>query len=529
MKSAAIINPGNDKLNRRFVRYYTKYAFPDNMKPHLRLTTLLFIALIFPPQCYSQDLQKILEQGISYLDSGKYEDSRHTIYEYLKYDSLSASAWNCVGLTFLLQEDFDSAIYYFHAALNADPDYPDATFNLGRAHSGLGSYHEALVYFRHYAASNPDTSAVWAEIAGIYEQQGVYDSALYFINTAIEKNPDDLDAIDQRMFINMILENYEFCEKDARHILSIIPQDLTAIYCLAFSLMEKGDYDESLSHIQQGIELAPKLAAFYSLMSRVLTRKRSFVESGMFINRAIDLSPQEPGNYLIKAENDILSVTIPSLLIADSWPPRFRTIKSPEISNLDKYISDRKNIYYHMKLEDVFLNNFRSLGLDQFFMLYYGQTISEIYLPYAANSRDIADSIHSLIKAEHYSEAGNLGAEWLENNLPAISIYWLTGVAFLEAGNKLKAEEFFYKYEGFITSILATGDGEGYESAYIVISTTEEYTLMEYLGFKVSGQFLSEHNGHYFDILTGIAPSGEEKQVYFNIDKPLGSIGKILR
>lgn len=499
------------------------------MKLHLKLTFLLFIGLNLPPQGYSQDLQKILEKGISYLDSGKYEDSRHTLYEYLRYDSLSARAWNCIGLTFLLQEDYDSAIYYFHGALNADPDYLDAAFNLGRAHSGLGSYPEALVYFRHYAVSNPDTSAVWAEIARIYEQQGIYDSALYFVNTAVEKNPDDLDAIDQRMFINMVLENYEFCEKDARHILSIMPQDLTAIYCLAFSLMEAGDYDESISRIQKGIELAPKLAAFYSLMSRVLTRKGSVIESGMFINRAIDLAPQEPGNYLIKAENDILGVTIPSLLLAGSWPPRFRTIKSAEISNLDKYISDRKNTYYHKTLEDKFFNNFRSLGLDQFFMLYYGQTISERYSPYAVNSRDIADSLHSMIKAGRYAEAGNVGARWLENDLSAISIYWLTGFAFLEAGNKPKAEEFFHKYEGFIASMLATGDGEGPESAYIVISTTEEYTLMEYLGFKVSGQFLSEHNGHYFDILSGITPSGEEKQVYFNIDKPFSSLGKILK
>jgi tetratricopeptide (TPR) repeat protein len=499
------------------------------MKPHLKLTTLLFIGLVFHVQGHSQDLEKILEQGISYLDSGKYEESRNNLYEYLKYDSISARALTCIGLTFLLQDKYDSAIYYLQRALIADPDYMDATFNLARAHSGLGNYPEALVHFKQYAVSNPDTSAVWTEIARIYEQQGIYDSALYFVNNAIEKNPDDLDAIDQRMFFNMILENYELCEKDARHILSIMPQDLTAIYCLAFSLMETGDYDESIRHIQEGIELAPKLAAFYSLMSRVLTRKGSFIESGMFINRALDLAPQEPGNYLIKAENNILGLTIPSILLAGSWPPRFRTIKSPEISNLDKYISDRKNAYYHKTLEDKFINDFHSLGLDQYFMLYYGQTISEVYSPYITNSRNIADSIHSLIKAERFNEAAALGAKWLENNLSAISIYWLTAIAYLDAGNKLKAEEFFHKYEGFIASMLATGDGEGPESAFIVISTTEEYTLMEYLGFKVSGQFLSEHKGHYFDILTGITPSGVEKQVYFNIDKPFSSLNKSLR
>ena len=143
--------------------------------------------------------------------------------------------------------------------------------------------------------SYPDSSAVWNEIARLYEYQGVYDSAMHFAKIAIEKDPDNLDAIGQSMFINMVLEQYESCKADARHILSVVPEDLAAIYCLAYSLMESGDYDGSISQIQAGIELAPKLAAFYSLMSRVLTRKGSFVESGMFISRALDLAPNEAG------------------------------------------------------------------------------------------------------------------------------------------------------------------------------------------------------------------------------------------
>jgi tetratricopeptide (TPR) repeat protein len=499
------------------------------MKLHLKLTVLSFIALIFPLKGNSQELQNLFEQGISYLDSGKYEESRNALNEFLRYDSANAKAWNYLGMTFLLQDNADSAIYFFRKAFLTDPDYPDAVFNLGLAHSSLARYPEALAFFRSYARSCPDTSAVWSEIARIYEQQGIYDSALYFVNIAVDKNPHNYDAVGQRMFINMILENYDLCKEDAGNILTVMPQDLTALYCLAFSLMESGDYDESISHIQQGIELAPKLAAFYSLMSRVLTRKGSYVESGMFINRALDLAPQETGNWLIKAENAILSISEPSLILGGIWPPRFRTIKSSEISSLDKFSSDRKNIYYHKSLEDKFINDFRSLSLDEYFMLYYGQALSGGYAPYAGNSREIADSLHSLFNSGQYIDASNLGAGWLEKNLSSISIYYNTGLAYVAAGDRSKAEDFFYKYQGFISSILATGDGEGPATAYVVISTSDEYTLMEFLGLKVSGQLLSENNGHYFDILTGITPAGKEKQVYFNIDKPFSSLGKSLR
>jgi tetratricopeptide (TPR) repeat protein len=399
----------------------------------------------------------------------------------------------------------------------------------GISHTDSRKYEASGNKIFEYPGYDSLNAEAWMEISKIYEDQGIYDSALIFINRAIETDPGNPDALGRRMFIYMILENYELCREDARQILSIMPEDLTAIYCLAISLMEDGDYDGSMGEIQKGIELAPELAAFYSLMSRVLTRKGSYTESGMFINRAIDLAPGEPGNYLIRAENVIISNTNPSAIFTTPWPPFFRSIKSNEIKALDKTVADRKSPYFHKSLEDKFYNDFRSMGLDQFFMLYYGQSLSEKYSPYADDSRETADSLRSMNNSGRFAEAAAHGTGWLENNIPAVSVYWITASAFLAAGNYPKAEEYFHKYEGFMASILATGDGRRPESAYIVIATSEEYALTEYLGLKVSGQFLSEQKGHYFDILTCLTASGEEKQVYFNIDKPFSSLGHSLK
>lgn len=495
----------------------------------LKFPVFLLIALMVPVANHAQDLQKILELGISYLDSGKYEESRNALNEFLKYDSSSAKAWNCIGITFLLQEDPDSAIYYFNRSLDADSAYLNATFNMGRAYAQLMQYPEARNCFNSYAKRHPDTSAVWIDIARSFEDQGIYDSALYFINIAIKKDPGSLDAIGQRMFLNMVMEQYESCVDDARHILTVIPDDLTAIYCLALGLMESGDYEGSIRHIQQGIELEPRLAAFYALMSRGLTRQGSFMESGMFINRAIDLAPHETGHYFIKAENAILSITDPGIILANIYPPRFKSIKSQAIRGLDKYISDRKHKYYYKTLTDRFSKDFRSLALDDYFMLYWSRSISDLYAPYSHPEQHIIESMSSMMDTGKYAEAAMMGADYLEKNPSEISIYHYTGLAYLNSGNYNKAEEYFHKYQGFITSILATGDGKGPGSAYIVISTREEYTLMNYLGLRISGQVLTEQNGHYFDILTGIAPSGEEKQVYFNIDKPYGSLKRLYR
>lgn len=438
------------------------------MNSHHRLFYVFIIASLSAVESNAQDLQKIPEKNIIVLDSSNNE----------QYEELYQ----------------DGSIFY---------------------HDSLSIY--------------PDSSEIYIETARLYGEQGLYDSALLFVNHAIRMDPSNYVARRERMIILMIMENYSSSMEDAEKILSVIPDDLSSIYCLATGLMNTGDYEKSKDQIQKGIELAPKLPAFYALMSKVLIQQHSYLEGEMFINRAIELAPQEIGNYFIKAENAILSLTDPAVLQKNIYPPKFLSLGSTEIAGLDKLINNRKYPYYNKTLSDKFKENYRSLSLDEYFMFYFGQTKSDRYTPYTRNESQIADSIFSLTQRGFHDEAASLGSDYLEKNPSEISIYYHTGNAFLNSGNSEKAEGYFYKYQGLITSIIATGDGKSAESAYIVISSTDEYTIIQYLGYSVSQQVLQDQNGHYFDVITAITQSGEEKMIYFNIDKPFSTLSKQLR
>jgi hypothetical protein len=76
---------------------------------------------------------------------------------------------------------------------------------------------------------------------------------------------------------------------------------------------------------------------------------------------------------------------------------------------------------------------------------------------------------------------------------------------------------------GLIDSIAQSGDGRHFDTAFIVIATAEEYTLMRVMGLRPQGQSLVEHQGHWFDLLDARHPaSGDPLKVYFNIDLPQG-------
>ncbi len=76
---------------------------------------------------------------------------------------------------------------------------------------------------------------------------------------------------------------------------------------------------------------------------------------------------------------------------------------------------------------------------------------------------------------------------------------------------------------GLIQAILGTGDGRGFATAFIVLNVSEEYTVLRVMGLVPGNQRLVEHEGHWFDILSGRQrDTNNAMELYFNIDLPRG-------
>jgi hypothetical protein len=76
---------------------------------------------------------------------------------------------------------------------------------------------------------------------------------------------------------------------------------------------------------------------------------------------------------------------------------------------------------------------------------------------------------------------------------------------------------------GLIDAVLATGNGNDFHTAFIVINTLEEYVILRVLGYILLQQEFVEHEGHYFDVLLAQhQDTGEKARFVFNIDLPFG-------
>ena len=81
---------------------------------------------------------------------------------------------------------------------------------------------------------------------------------------------------------------------------------------------------------------------------------------------------------------------------------------------------------------------------------------------------------------------------------------------------------------GLIQAILQSGDGKSPETAWVVLSTHEEYIVLQVLGLQPGSQSLMRKGTHSYDVLEPVDPKTNAKvTLYFNIDAPMNHLNKL--
>ena len=77
------------------------------------------------------------------------------------------------------------------------------------------------------------------------------------------------------------------------------------------------------------------------------------------------------------------------------------------------------------------------------------------------------------------------------------------------------------------SAITSTGDGKSPETAYHVISTTDEYGLMDMLGLSLKSQSLIERHGRSYDLMEFEENNFGLKSLYFDVTVCMEALNKV--
>jgi hypothetical protein len=114
----------------------------------------------------------------------------------------------------------------------------------------------------------------------------------------------------------------------------------------------------------------------------------------------------------------------------------------------------------------------------------------------------------------------------LERNFVDLNAHMVASIAHRQTGNEEKARFHRAIAEGLLDSIRATGDGKSPETAFEVISISEEYALFRALGVRAVKQSLVQEKGHSYDAVVVVDQRNQQSTYYFNVDKPFSAYGR---
>lgn len=143
------------------------------------------------------------------------------------------------------------------------------------------------------------------------------------------------------------------------------------------------------------------------------------------------------------------------------------------------------------------------------------------YNPYEMDSRVFRKSADAFLAKDNFAQAITEAQKGLAVSKYNIQLLMILASAYRAAGDMPNADKTRAQWMGLVDSILLSGDGRDFASAFKVISVDEEYSVLRILKLEVVSQTLRGHEGSEFDAMLVKDPkSGNELTLFFNIDLP---------
>lgn len=162
-----------------------------------------------------------------------------------------------------------------------------------------------------------------------------------------------------------------------------------------------------------------------------------------------------------------------------SQPINFETIKDN--------VTDKNSSYYYEQLISEFLNNTSAFQNEKVksYYLYYGKLYSSYYTKFLEGKNNYLKFMKQ-IAAKKYTKAVILGEELLKNDPVNLTVILNLIICYNENNeNEERLKLLKNQAEILMRAIADYGDGKNKETAFKVISLSDEFALLNYLGINL--------------------------------------------
>jgi len=152
------------------------------------------------------------------------------------------------------------------------------------------------------------------------------------------------------------------------------------------------------------------------------------------------------------------------------------------------------------------------------------------YSPYGGVKLDLMPKINSALDEGDFRRVLELSEKIMEVNYVDIDAHIYAAYASDRLGDGAGAKRHYQIAESLMDSVFGSGDGKTTAGAFDVISTDEEYAIINASGLEFQGQALVTDEGGSYDKMTVHDPKSDTTfDIYFCVNVPLNWLGENLK
>ncbi|MDD2437599.1 MAG: tetratricopeptide repeat protein [Massilibacteroides sp.] len=139
-------------------------------------------------------------------------------------------------------------------------------------------------------------------LVGAYTMVHEPENALDVLDRMLELEPDRMNTLFSRVSVLFLLNREEEVVRDCRHILSLEPSNALACYLLGKALKNKGEVEEAIDAVSEGIRLKENFSEAYLLRSELFLEKKEGTLALEDTDRVIANEGEEETAYLLRGK-----------------------------------------------------------------------------------------------------------------------------------------------------------------------------------------------------------------------------------
>ncbi|MFZ0389762.1 MAG: tetratricopeptide repeat protein [Calditrichia bacterium] len=178
----------------------------------------------------------------------------------------------------------------FEAALQVDPGYWEARYNLGVIYFNFKKNEKALQQFNEVARSNPGFYKSYFGMGIIYNEQERYWKAIDNLNQAVALNPDFDRGYSYLGQVYFALDSLAKSLKNLNKAKDLNPNYAPTFYYLGRVYLQQGRFGKAADALREATRLKPDDASFHNQLGEAYQYLQRYDEAIFEFNKAIELN-----------------------------------------------------------------------------------------------------------------------------------------------------------------------------------------------------------------------------------------------